>query len=734
MKRFLAVLSGLLVLPAYAEIAPVYYEIDSDYESVDVAGDSEQDVDEIDVAAVAVPVSQTTARALRASNAASSRAMPTGARAVNSRSAATRATTSRNVSNSNVARTATNTAMARSGASRVASRSMARSGATQIATTRQAMQNNGTTARAAIVQTDTVRTPLYTGRVSSRASAVRARIPTITSVSGNVSTTTGGTVDAATAAAEMDELAQLTDFCKAQYTDCMDNFCNVLDDNQGRCSCSKNIKNYEKTETALKEATEALKDVAQQIQYIGLTSDEIETLFTQTEAELEMQQTTDSSRLKNDLDKIKKLLVDVKGSAASSSEVDMSFDLSGLLDFSVNSTGFDLTSLFGGTTTNTSSISNQRGEQLYKTAASRCKKAVLENCQNQGVDISIISNAYDLEIDKQCVAYERQLTDTNEEMSQTVRNAKGVLQRARLMVAQNKNSYDLRGCVNALDSCMQDDFVCGTDYEYCLDPTGKYIVNGEVVVGSTPGFMVKKDEGSSAVFPDESDKDAKGKNTLLAGWYYGEKYAWADTSANGDLMGYIENYTKTSAVEKPTSVYAEYLQYKIGYNDGTKNHGMCMSVLNKCQDLSYEKGKYKPNNNVVKEYLTRTLTQIKAAQDEILAEYASNCLSDVSSCLSSNNYVAENTTKANIAINACRSEIVTCMSVNGNAAATPNPEEMKNWVAGMVGCTKEGFEWDSSNKKCVSCVGGSWDATDNTCDCPSGASYDVVNGCVKAAS
>ncbi len=676
MKRFLAVLSGVLVLPAYAEIAPFYYEMESDYDAVDVAGDVEMDVDEIDAAAVAVPVSQTTARALRASNAASSRAMPagTGAGTVKSRSAATRATTSRNVSNSNVAR---------SGASRVASRSVARSGATQIATTRQAMQNNGTSARAAIVQTDTVRTPLYTGRVSSRASAVRARIPTITSVSGNVSTTTSSTVDAATAAAEMDELAQLTDFCKAQYTDCMDNFCNVLDDNQGRCSCSKNIKNYEKTETALKEATEALKDVAQQIQYIGLTSDEIETLFTQTEAELEMQQTSDSSRLKNDLDKIKKLLVDVKGSAATSSEVDMSFDLSGLLDFSVNSTGFDLTSLFGTTSSNTSSISNQRGEQLYKTAAARCKKAVLESCQDKGVDISIISNAYDLEIDKQCVVYERQLTDTNEEMSQTVRNAKGVLQRARLMVAQNKNSYDLRGCVNALDSCMQDDFVCGTDYEYCLDPTGKYIVNGEVVVGSMPGYAIDANDEEVS-----SPSDPYSTNTLYSAWTYaGSKSAWGNTTDDGTLTDYVDKTVDTNAVEKLDSTnsnMSKYLQYKIGYNKDGKNYGMCMSVLNKCQKLTYDdNGNYLPNNNVVKEYMYRTLVQIKAAQDAVLLDYATNCISDVSSCLSSNNYV-KGGSSVNIAINACRKDIITCMSVNGDSTETPKPTAMENWVNSVL--------------------------------------------------
>ena len=459
MKRFIAVLSGLLVLPAFAEVAPIYYDEVIEY------ADEEMPVEDVateNATPVVAPVVGAVSANPRTLNRNASRAVPATAN-VATRSASGRAVaSSRTTSNALSARTVTNTA-SRGTVSRVATRAArsATNGTQQIATTRRAMQTNQPTvaARASIVQTDTVNAPLYTGRVSSRASAVRARIPTISSVSS-----TATTESAATTTQSMDELAQITDFCKAQYTSCMDNFCNVLDDNQGRCSCSKNIKNYAKTEEALKNATEALQEVAQQIQYIGLSSDEIETLFTQTEAEMQMQSTQDNTQLKNDLDRIKNLIVDVKsGSASTVSDSGMGFDLSGLLDFSIDSTGFDLASLFGTSTADTSSISNQRGETLYKTAAGRCKAAVLTDCAAQGVDISVITNSYDLEIDKQCIAYERSLTDTNEEMAQTVRNAKGVLQRARLMVAQEKNAYDLRGCVNAWDSWMQDDYVCGTD-------------------------------------------------------------------------------------------------------------------------------------------------------------------------------------------------------------------------------------------------------------------------------
>ena len=680
MKRFIAVLSGLLVLPAFAEVVPIFYDGVIEYSDEEPSG---EEIDAATETVVVAPVVQPSSVNPRTANRNASRAVPSTASAnVSSRANAGRVTASnRTASNAVTARTATN-ASARGTVSRVSTRAArsATNGTQQIATTRRAMQTTPTTAaRASIVQTDTVNTPLYTGRVSSRASAVRARIPTISSTSSSVVTTAESAADATQS---MDELAQITDFCKAQYTSCMDNFCNVLDDNQGRCSCSKNIKNYAKTEEALKAATEALQDVAQQIQYIGLSSDEIETLFTQTEAEIQMQSTQDNTQLKNDLDRIKNLIVDVKGGSASTvSDAGMGFNLSGLLDFSIDSTGFDLASLFGTTTADTSSISNQRGETLYKTAAARCKSAVLTNCAAQGVDISVIANSYDMEIDKQCIAYERSLTDTNAEMNQTVRNAKGVLQRARLMVAQQKNSYDLRGCVNALDSCMQDDYVCGTDYEYCLDPTGKYIVDGEIVVGSTPGYVVSS---TALTAPGIDYGESK---TLYSTWFYdNNKYAFGTDNDKGTLADYI-NKTVTSTAQTQTSdIMSNYLLYKIGYNEDGKNYGMCMSVLNKCQDYTYTgttaaNRTYNPANDVVKEYLQRTLTKIKVAQDEVIADYAENCITDVSSCLATNNYEKSN----NIAINACRAQIRTCMSVNGDTTQNPDPAQMKDWVSTMLG-------------------------------------------------
>lgn len=691
MKRLVAVLGMLLVLPAFAEVRPVFYE--EDFVETDASADGEVAAVEEVAEQVAAPVMQ------------QSRVNPR-ARAVSTRNAGR--TVSGRVTNAGVgvrARTvatpATVTAKG-TGRSTVATRgtavrpSRATSGqrTNQIATTRRTMQSNnqkGVQARASIVATDTVNKPLYNGRVGTRVSSVRARIPTSTALISN--NTAVSNTSAADAVADMDELAQMTDYCKAQYTSCMDNYCNVLDDNQGRCSCSKNIKNYVTVENALKEAGEELQDVAQQIQYIGLSADDIETLFSETEAELQMTSMgEDSTTLATDLDNIKKLLLEPKEiKASASSAVSANNDVLGLLNvntaMNVDSTlgGLWMFDFGGGKNSESASINNQRGEQLYNTAKKRCTTAVLNSCMEQGVNTDVVSNAYDMEIDKQCVAYERSLKDANDAMNNTVRNAKNVLQRARLLVRQQKNAYDLRGCVTALDSCMQDEFVCGADYENCLDPSGRYIVNGAVVVGSTPGQLITE-AGLEAGYTYDT-------KTLHATWNYADSCnAWLPIVSNTDdtcvptLAKYIENTLATdeNLPSTPGDTMSSFLQYKIGYHDNKdgRNYGMCMSVLNKCQDITYDKGgAYIPNNPVVREYLQRTLTQIKVAQDEILADYAENCIADVSSCLSQNNYNNnDNSTMKNIAINACRQQIVTCMSVNGNASAKPTPTAISDWV------------------------------------------------------
>ena len=439
MKRLVVVLSSLLVLPAFAEVSPSQIDTENMFSGVEfddaTTGAVEEIVADEEVSVpVAKPQTSTSGRMVGTGTAGRVAAGRSGiSRASNVASPRTTSVRSRSIS-------------VRSATTPVRTTSVTTRRADNIGTT----QRQGVAARASTLNsTQTVYNPNTTSGVRASVTSRGMRAATIVPA-----TTTVPTAESAVeTTAELNAIKSLTEYCQAQYASCMDNYCNVLDDNQGRCTCSKNISNYEKTEAALESATEALQDVARSIQYIGLPAEQINTLFTETEAELTMKDSKDNSAIRSSLDKVKRMIVDVKSGTASSvgTASNMNFDLSGLLDFDIGSTGFDLSAFMNTTSSNTNSISNQRGESLYKTASARCKASVLNSCTAQGVDAAVVTNSYDLEIDKSCLAYERALTESNIQMTQTVANAKEVLKKARLMVAQNKNAYDLRGCVSALE-------------------------------------------------------------------------------------------------------------------------------------------------------------------------------------------------------------------------------------------------------------------------------------------
>ena len=721
MKRFFVVLGSLLMLPAFAEVAPVYYDEFVEY-SDDVIDAIE---DDSDVAAMPSESQQRVATRT-GSNRSTSRAISSATTNAGRSDSATRATAAsirdgqRVANRTTVSRTAKPVATSRSG--NVQRTSTARP---TVSSRSSNSANRATTARVSttsnvmpvpVIKTNANNTvkylagdnskPLYNSTDPSRVGIANRRA-TFRSA-GTTTTPVVTESDVSTTTNNLDAIAELTEYCKAQYAACMDNYCNVLDDNQGRCSCSKNLKNYQKVEEALATATENFQDTVQKIKYIGLTGDQVASLFAETEAELEMKSSSDSSQLKNSLDSIKRKIIDASSASASSTATTMSFDLSGLLDFDLAS-GFDLGSFLNTNTSGSSNVSNQRGEQLYKTASARCKTSVLNSCTAQGIEANIITNSYDLEIDKQCIAYERSLNDANDEMRNNVRNASTILQQARLMLAQNRNSYDLRSCVAAIDSCMQDEYVCGDDYELCLDPTGKYLASGAIVRGGTPGVSGGTPKNSTALTSGTNGNldtwTSEGMYELYATWDYdGDNSAKLNAWGGGkseNLGGYVDakltdwangsNYTKTAA----TNDIATYLLQKIGYIDkDDKVHGMCASAMKQCQDYAFTvksstNKNYKPDNEVVRQYLLSALTKIKLQQDSIISDYAEDCRSDVSSCLSTNGYDETNTsTTASVsAVNACRADIVTCMSVSGykpKDGTALTLRSMTDWVASML--------------------------------------------------
>ncbi len=284
----------------------------------------------------------------------------------------------------------------------------------------------------------------------------------------------------------LEQTAELNKSCQQQYNECMDQFCAVIDANQKRCSCSSNLSKYSKVEEAVNSANAKLNEVAQNIRYIGLSADEIRAIMTATEAEDALSGTKDNTENRNMLEQIEQMIKDPK--SATASYVSDGFGIDMDLDFSAESDLFSLDFL---NTNTTSSLSNLRGAELYSAAKNRCN-TVLNQCKKAGATAQQVSGNYDLAIDKDCIAYEAGLKKMNETLVSNVHSAERMLQKARLAVLQNKNQYDIKGCIGALETCMTDDMVCGDDYAKCVDPTKKYIdENGNVVLGQNISDIIK---------------------------------------------------------------------------------------------------------------------------------------------------------------------------------------------------------------------------------------------------
>ena len=239
----------------------------------------------------------------------------------------------------------------------------------------------------------------------------------------------------------------------------------------------------------------------------------------------------------------------------------------------------------------------------------------------------------------------------NETLVSNVRSANLMLQKARLAVLQNKNQYDAKGCIAALDECMRDDMVCGDEYTKCLDPTKNYIdENGDVILGQNITKIIDFMAGyNNASIQREMLQDSY--NMIIS-----NDSCSAAVSADGNGVG------------NNGACIVSYLLKKIGTKQEVAEEGMCRAVLDKCQNYTYdERGNYQPYNDVVVNYIQRAMVNIRAAQSQIISDYAANCMTDVANCYNQqvtqvNSWSSNASVSSiyNVMMGACRNVALTC--------------------------------------------------------------------------
>ena len=539
--------------------------------------------------------------------------------------------------------------------------------------------------------------------------------------------------DVAAAKDLLEQTAGLNKSCQEQYNECMDQFCAVVDTNQKRCSCSANLSKYAGVQEAVNKANDELNEVAQRIRYVGLSADEIRAIMTETAAEAELDDTRDTSETRSMLSKIEGLLQDPTTRTTNISSNDFGLDLD--LDFS--DSGADIFSLDFLSTDN-DSISSKRGTALYNAAKKRCK-TILNNCTDVGATSNQITGNYDLAIDKDCIAYEQGLKKMNQTLQSNVRSAGLMLQKARLAVLQNKNQYDAKGCIGALETCMTDDMVCGTGYSKCLDPTKRYIdENGKVVLG--------QDITKITAFMDAFNAAQIDANKVSA-----------------SLSVNMDDSCKDAPNNDGTCV-VKYLMNKIGTGATVKDGGLCRAVLDKCQQHTYTTNeKYNPYNDVVVNYVQRAMVNIRSAQQNIISEYASTCMTDVAACynqqvtqVNSWSSVASVSSVKGVMTGACRNVALTCgYAVFANMCST-DINNINSWVLSKKCneadendtsvCVASGTSTDTctpcDEHNQTACIEGISEIFYQSLLCPESSLYDkacatetianrTINGCVN---
>ena len=457
----------------------------------------------------------------------------------------------------------------------------------------------------------------------------------------------------------------------------MDQFCAVVDANQKRCSCSANLAKYTNVQNAVTNANNELNQVAQRIRYVGLSADEIRAIMTETEAEAELDNTRDTSETRSMLSKIEALIQDPTTKVSMVGDNEFGLDLD--LDFSDTTDIFSLDFLNG----DNDGISSKRGTALYNAAKKRCK-TILNNCTDVGATSTQITGNYDLAIDKDCIAYEQGLKKMNETLQSNVRSAGLMLQKARLAVLQNKNQYDAKGCISALETCMTDDMVCGSDYMKCLDPTKRYIdENGNVVLGQDITNITDFMESFNNAAIDSAKLSSANTITI------NETTCKSDNNRDGTCV-------------------MKHLLNKIGTGSTVKDGGLCRAVLDKCQQYTYNLSgnKYNAFNDVVVNYIQRAMVSIKSAQQRVISDYASSCMTDVASCynqqvtqVNSWSSVASVSSIKGVMTGACRNVALTCAyAVFANMCTTGETNAM-NWVMHVEDPT----QLDTTPTNCTPC-------------------------------
>lgn len=246
--------------------------------------------------------------------------------------------------------------------------------------------------------------------------------------------------------------------CKTAFFTCMDQFCQLKNDNFRRCSCNDKVFKYQEITDVYQNANERLTEFTENLDVVGLTKEQAIAMKTATEGEDALTEDKSASKqlLQAIMNAIKGEDSTVGGKYQSLNSLTISPDMSNA--FGMNDYG--------------QIVAAYNGNNLYKAVYPQCRNAVKGDCNNASLQRAV--NAYLMAIEQDCNTVEAALATQQKTLKASTYESSAMLDLARVENRQKHNSVDVSTCLANVESAIQSEEVCGANYHKCLDD-GRFI-------------------------------------------------------------------------------------------------------------------------------------------------------------------------------------------------------------------------------------------------------------------
>lgn len=376
--------------------------------------------------------------------------------------------------------------------------------------------------RTATTQSVATRTPVNTnGAKNQRDTIVKKQ-----NVSVRAAIQTGnGTVSETRTGTEYEQ-------CKTAFFTCMDQFCQLKNDNFRRCSCSDKVFEYQEKTEKYQDISTRLTEFAENLDIVGMTKEQAIAMKTATEGEDALTEDKSSSK-----QLLQAIMNAIKGEDSSVGGKYQSLNSIAPLS--------DVSNPFG-TGGNGQIIAAYNGVNLYKAVYPQCRNAIKSDCTDASLQRAV--NAYLMAIEQDCNTVASALSNQQKALKTTNYESSAMLDLARVENRKKHNSSDIAKCISDVEKAIQSNEVCGLGYYKCLD-NGQYIdvTTGEPLTGVQDFYKL----GEQLTFVPDRDIQNQKLSEILA---------------NNTFITFFENKTKKFAkdaldkcTEKSEEVWKQYL-------------------------------------------------------------------------------------------------------------------------------------------------------------------------------